>query len=374
MIKKVALIAPILTHYRIRFYEKLSSQLEGRIVFYFQNKLINDGRPGMTVNESEFYNNYSIRSISFASIKLSFSLDLIRKIRRGGSRIIILEGASSNLTSWYFIIFKKLLGLKIISWACGWQPDIKNPEIRKFKTFIERLFFKKVDFIICYSTTASQYFRKIGISTPMKIAYNGIDTEDYYEMSQTVIPSDSAIKTKDKRMTFLYVGGLFKEKQVDFLIECFKILREAVSEICLWIIGDGPMKAELEMMVDSNNTKDILFFGRIEKGVEQYFAAADFFVLPGVGGLALNQAMLWGTPCIVSEGDGTENDLVHDNITGYRFEKNNKRSLIGAMKKAILLSKEDRDEMSKRAQEMILTRSNTDEMVKTFSDIIHNLS
>jgi len=374
MLKKVALIAPILTHYRSRFYKKLSSQLEGRIIFYFQNKLINDGRPGKTVNESEFYNTYSTRSISFASIKLSFSLDLIRKIRRGGSRILILEGASSNLTSWYFIIFKKLMGLKIISWACGWHPDIKNPVISKLKTFIERSFFNKVDFIICYSTTAFEYFRKIGISTPMKIAYNGIDTEDFYEMSQTVIPLASAIKTKDKRMTFLFVGGLFKEKQVDFIIECFKILREEVPEICLWIIGDGPMRTEIEMMVDSYDTKDILFFGRIEKGVEQYFAAADFFVLPGVGGLALNQAMLWGTPCIVSEADGTENDLVLDNITGFRFEKNNKGSLIGAMKKAILLSKEDRDGMSKRAQEMILTRGNTGEMAKTFSDVIHNLS
>ena len=374
MIKNVALIAPILTHYRIRFYEKLSSQLEGRIIFYFQNKLINDGRPGKTVNESEFYNTYSTRSISFASIKLSFSLDLIRKIRMGGSRTLILEGASSNLTSWYFIIFKKLLGLKIISWACGWHPDIKNPVISKLKTFLEKSFFNKVDFIICYSTTAFEYFRKIGISTPMKIAYNGIDTEDYYEMSQTVIPFASAIKTKDKRMTFLYVGGLFKEKQVDLLIECFKILREDLPETCLWVIGDGPMRTELEMMADVNNTKDIIFFGRIEKGVEQYFAAADFFVLPGVGGLALNQAMLWGTPCIVSEADGTENDLVHDGITGFRFVKDNKRSLIDAMKKAILLSKEDRNVMSKKAQELILIRSNTDEMAKTFSEVIYNLS
>lgn len=374
MIKNVALIAPILTHYRIRFYEKLSSQLEGRIIFYFQNKLINDGRPGRTVNESEFYNTYSTRSISFASIKLSFSLDLIRKIRMGGSRTLILEGASSNLTSWYFIIFKNLLGLKIISWACGWHPDIKNPVISKLKTFLEKSFFNKVDFILCYSTTAFEYFRKIGISTPMKIAYNGIDTEDYYEMSQTVIPFASAIKTKDKRMTFLYVGGLFKEKQVDLLIECFKILREDLPETCLWVIGDGPMRTELEMMADVNNTKDIIFFGRIEKGVEQYFAAADFFVLPGVGGLALNQAMLWGTPCIVSEADGTENDLVHDDITGFRFVKDNKRSLIDAMKKAILLSKEDRNVMSKKAQELILIRSNTDEMAKTFSEVIYNLS
>ncbi len=40
------------------------------------------------------------------------------------------------------------------------------------------------------------------------------------------------------------------------------------------------------------------------------FARADLFVLPGTGGLAVQQAMSFGLPVIVAEGDGTQDDLV----------------------------------------------------------------
>jgi glycosyltransferase involved in cell wall biosynthesis len=44
--------------------------------------------------------------------------------------------------------------------------------------------------------------------------------------------------------------------------------------------------------------------------LQSYFAAADLFVLPGTGGLAIQEAMAFALPVIVAEGDGTQNDLV----------------------------------------------------------------
>ena len=44
--------------------------------------------------------------------------------------------------------------------------------------------------------------------------------------------------------------------------------------------------------------------------LQPYFAAADLFVLPGTGGLAVQEAMAAGLPVIVAEGDGTQDDLV----------------------------------------------------------------
>jgi len=39
------------------------------------------------------------------------------------------------------------------------------------------------------------------------------------------------------------------------------------------------------------------------------FTRADLFVLPGQGGLAIQEAMSYGLPVIVAEADGTEADL-----------------------------------------------------------------
>ena len=44
--------------------------------------------------------------------------------------------------------------------------------------------------------------------------------------------------------------------------------------------------------------------------LEPYFAAADLFVLPGTGGLAVQQAMAHALPVLVGEADGTQSNLV----------------------------------------------------------------
>jgi glycosyltransferase involved in cell wall biosynthesis len=41
-----------------------------------------------------------------------------------------------------------------------------------------------------------------------------------------------------------------------------------------------------------------------------YFSTADLFVLPGTGGLAVQEAMSYGLPVIMGRGDGTNDDLV----------------------------------------------------------------
>ena len=181
------------------------------------------------------------------------------------------------------------------------------------------------------------------------------------------------LANKTPKKIFLYVGGIFEEKKIKLLIKSFSDFNLTKPESVLWIIGDGPMKSELEEYVKNKFLNNIKFWGRIESEVDVFFCAAHFFVLPGVGGLALNQAMLWGTPCIVSEADGTEDDLVLDKITGFKFIKNDFHSLKNKMNLAVNLSKAEYSQMSKKSQNLILERSNTDEMVKIFKQEISDL-
>jgi len=53
-------------------------------------------------------------------------------------------------------------------------------------------------------------------------------------------------------------------------------------------------------------------FPGAKHGVElaPYFTAADLFVLPGTGGLAVQEAMSYGLPVVMGQGDGTNDDLV----------------------------------------------------------------
>ena len=56
--------------------------------------------------------------------------------------------------------------------------------------------------------------------------------------------------------------------------------------------------------------KNIEFVGKKIDDNYKYFALGDVFVLPGLGGLAISEAMCYGMPIISSIGDGCEVDLV----------------------------------------------------------------
>ena len=48
------------------------------------------------------------------------------------------------------------------------------------------------------------------------------------------------------------------------------------------------------------------------EALAQRFREADLFVLPGTGGLAVQQAMSYALPVLVAEADGTQADLVRE--------------------------------------------------------------
>ncbi len=65
-----------------------------------------------------------------------------------------------------------------------------------------------------------------------------------------------------------------------------------------------------------------------------YFARADLFVLPGTGGLAVQQAMAHALPVIVARGDGTQDDLVRDG-NGWQIPADDYAALVDAIRGAL---------------------------------------
>ena len=78
----------------------------------------------------------------------------------------------------------------------------------------------------------------------------------------------------------------------------------------LVIVGDGPEREKLQAL--AKEVYPAAEFVGAKHGAEltPYFSQADLFVLPGTGGLAVQEAMAHGLPVIVAKGDGTQDDLV----------------------------------------------------------------
>jgi glycosyltransferase involved in cell wall biosynthesis len=107
----------------------------------------------------------------------------------------------------------------------------------------------------------------------------------------------------------LFVGRLQERKRVDALLRACAV-QEENNQPRLVIVGDGPEMDALKRMAAEVYPGAVFTGAKKTAELADYFLAADLFVLPGTGGLAVQEAMSHGLPVIMGRGDGTNDDLV----------------------------------------------------------------
>ena len=108
----------------------------------------------------------------------------------------------------------------------------------------------------------------------------------------------------------LYVGRLAKVKNLKWASN--HILEVLPPSAKFVIVGSGPEEVSLRKLVDKTPgaVERIVFAGRHEgEALMPYFAAADLFLLPSFFepyGAVVAEALMWGTPCLVSSHVGAK--------------------------------------------------------------------
>jgi glycosyltransferase involved in cell wall biosynthesis len=336
-----------------------------------------DGRPAFRGDTN--FENVGLKEYRFhiGPFRLIYNYGLISEIKKFNPDLVILQGIAGDITNRRLVNWAKRRKRKIILWTCGWDSGLAKGYLLKFKNYLVSVFFKKADMHLTYSTKANKYTERMGVAASnITTCYNGLEIDQMVENEEKVMSEAKKIRTKlnlNDHITFIYVGGFVADKKVNLLIEAFAELRKKYKNIKLILIGDGPEKNKIVKQIEDIKDQNISYLGRIIDGVDPYFAASDCLVLPGAGGLAFNQAMFWGKTCIAGVADGTEDDLVIEGKTGYRFIKDNKQSLIKAMERRINTGIKDIEKMSKAAKETIIKKSNVNNMVKIFGESVKQL-
>jgi glycosyltransferase involved in cell wall biosynthesis len=137
----------------------------------------------------------------------------------------------------------------------------------------------------------------------------------------------------DQQPKVLYVGRIQTRKRIDNLLYACSHIPDPIKP-SLWIVGDGPDRTSLQELANKVYPA-AEFLGQLHGlELEKRFTNADLFVLPGTGGLAVQEAMTYGLPAIVAEGDGTQDDLVRSG-NGWLIPANDEKSLRDALAEAL---------------------------------------
>jgi len=197
--------------------------------------------------------------------------------------------------------------------------------ITKFRKY----YLNKLDAHVCYIEEAVDILTSYGVEkSKIHIIYNSPDTDKIFSYKSAIEKSSTLLDPNPYRI--IHVGRLVKWKKVHLLIAVLHKLIPKFNNAELIVIGNGPEEENLKAQaVQLGIEKNVKFIGGIydPEVLGKYFNASSLYVLAGVGGLSINEAMCYGKPVICSVCDGTEKKLVRDNYNGFFFENDNENDL-----------------------------------------------
>lgn len=196
---------------------------------------------------------------------------------------------------------------------------------------------------VTYVGQANQaYFRAFGVrEAKLHFAPHCVDAACFVR-NQAV-----AHAAKDRRESLgisfkkviLFAGKYIPDKQPSALLEAF--MRLAPANTALVFVGAGSEHASLVARAAALPPGSVHFLPFANQSeMPSIYAMADIFVLPSNGlyetwGLAVNEAMHLGVPCLVSDRVGCQADLVTEGQTGWVFKAGDVDALTAALARAL---------------------------------------
>jgi glycosyltransferase involved in cell wall biosynthesis len=159
----------------------------------------------------------------------------------------------------------------------------------------------------CVSNDIADEVRKYRIVDPAKIAVvqNGIDLSRFGAGREMDLRRDLGIP--DDVPLVGTIGRLNEIKRQDVLLRAFAALRQSVPTAHLLLVGDGPMRAELEQLAGELAIESVTHFVGYQPQPERYLPLMDIFALTSRSeGMPLVVLEAWaaGVPVITSAVGG----------------------------------------------------------------------
>jgi len=156
---------------------------------------------------------------------------------------------------------------------------------------------------IAVSEPARTFFNRYFPDFPLRVIPNGIDVNVFK-------PGLSPIRhLRDENVNILFVGRLEKRKGLGDLLRGYEFMRERVPQSRLIIVGDGPLRGQVESYISHHRLPNVVMAGFVPDSVKpRYYSSADIFCAPATGGesfgIVLLEAMASGVPVVATEVPG----------------------------------------------------------------------
>jgi len=193
----------------------------------------------------------------------------------------------------------------------------------------------RADALTCVSKDMVDQYRKVFKNPPHVCVYNIVD--DRQSRSRLMEPVDHAWLVNKNVPVLVAAGRLAEWKGFSDLINAVKILRRN-RVVRLLILGDGPLKGELQDQIDELGLSDDIQLAGYVQNPLKYFKRADVFVLSShVEGLpnVLVEAMMCGCTPVSTDCPTGPRELLQGGKYGYLVPMCDPEAMAAGIQKAL---------------------------------------
>jgi glycosyltransferase involved in cell wall biosynthesis len=323
---RVGLVQRVLPSYRAPFFDALGAACPSGLAVFAGNP-----RPGEMIKTVENLDQAQLihaknLHLFHHSLYLCIQIGLLRWLKTWNPDVLIIEANPRYLCTPAAVRWMHKQRRPVIGWGLG-APPLTGPlaDIRHQR---RTRFIRQFDALITYSQAGADQYAQLGFAKErIFVAVNAVTPPPTHPLPLRPIPDETT------RGRVLFVGRLQERKQLHNLLEACAQLPEW-QQPDLVIVGDGPDRVRLETLAQTIYPQTTFTGALYGDALEAQFRGADLFVLPGTGGLAMQQAMSFGLPVIAAEADGTQADLVRPE-NGWQIPSNDIDSLRTALRQAL---------------------------------------
>jgi glycosyltransferase involved in cell wall biosynthesis len=359
---KLALQQRVLTAYRAPFFDALAQACEGGLC-------VAAGLPrpeeSIAVTDILRIANYSfVQNLHLFNgpYYICYQRGLLAWLKACQPDALIVEANPRYLATPAAVRWMKKCGRPVLGWGLG-SPPLSGAfsGMRKSRRIA---FVQQFDALITYSRLGAAEYAALGFPAgKIFVAPNAAAGRP-----STPVPARPA--AFDGKPGILFVGRLQARKRVDLLLQACAALPAGLQPR-LVIVGDGPNREALAGL--AKTVYPSAEFPGAKQGAElsAYFSTADLFVLPGTGGLAVQEAMSNGLPVIMGQGDGTNEDLVRP-ANGWQIPPDDLPALTETLRTALSDPARLR-QMGIESYRIVRNEINLEMMVGVFVEAIHSV-
>ena len=319
---RVGLQQRILPEYRVEFFDRLATVcLQGLSLF------AGNPRPQEAVEIAEkpaIAHFHPARNLHLFGGKfyLYWQAGILSWLHQWQPQVLIMEINPRNLSNPTAARWMHLRGRPVIGWGLG------IPTGSPIANRLQHNLLHHMEAVIAYSNTGAEQYIRAGMDPArVFVAVNAV----------TPRPSTQVLERpavfRDNTPQILFVGRLQERKRLDVLLYALAAL-PLEKKPHLTIVGEGPDRSRLEKLSWQVYPHTTFVGARHGDELKPYYAAADLFILPGTGGLAIQQAMAHGLPVIVGQADGTQGELVRPE-NGWILQDDSQQALTRTLQEAL---------------------------------------